>query len=291
MFVRKVLLLTLVAILFLIPIGVGGCVKEISAQEISNNVILKYPSVDTFKMNMNSTIAMEIVSDNQQMKSDTNAVFVGFINLAAKELQVGMDVEMSISKQGTQKAFAEYYVVNGQAYMNMKMTTLGLDQWVKMEAPETIWDSQNQLDQQIDFLQNAVEVTKLGEEKVDGVATYVLQVKPDQAEALKWFMSQQSGSLGVDYTKTDFNKIFKDFSLKMWIAKDSSLPVKESLNITMEILPEDVGADASETGKVTINITTQVKYYDYGKPITIELPKEALDAPSSPTTSFRFTFR
>lgn len=288
MFLKRLLMVVLAGLLLISPAGLCSCSQEVSAQEITNNVLLKYSSVDTFKMNMELNMAMDVETGDEQMELDSNMVAVSLFNNADHEMQMGMDMVASVPGQGTQKMFYEYWFVEDQAYMHMKMTTLGIDQWYKMDVSENVWDSQDQLAQQIEFLKDAVEITKLGDEEIDGVATYVLQVKPDIGAIFDWFKSQQqSDSSGLDYSEFDAAKIFKDYSLKMWVAKDSSLPVKADLNITMEILPQDVGADASETGKVTINMSAQCEYYDYGEPVTIEIPQEALDAPSlSALTSY-----
>ena len=283
MFSRKVLLTILAGLLLILPAGLGGCAKEVSAQEITDNVLLAYPKIDTFKLNMNLTMAMAIESGTEQMEMNVTGTAAGQINSADNEMQIAINMAADLSGQGSQNISEEIYVVGGQSYM--KMSILGFDQWFKMDIPEEIWNQQNQLEQQVEFLRNAIEVTKLGEETVDGVNCYILQITPDLDAMLDWVKAQQQDvSPDMDLSNINLNEIFKNLSLKMWVAKDSYLPVKGDIQITMEILPQDVGADASETGKISMDMSAQVKYYDYGKPVTIELPQEALNAPSLPSS-------
>ena len=77
-------------------------------------------------------------------------------------------------------------------------------------------------------------------------------------------------------------KLFKDVSIKEWIAKDSYLPAKADLSLTLEISPKDVGATEADFDKMTMSMDGEVKYYDYNKPLSIELPAAAANAPEIP---------
>ena len=163
----------------------------------------------------------------------------------------------------------------------------GGEQWMKMKLNNELWTAQNQLSQQIEFLKTAIEVTLLGSEKVDGVDCYVLQIKPNMEALTKWVLSQQqqqSGIGGIDLSKLDLAKLFKTISIKEWIAKDTyPPPVKAAMDVVLEMLPEDVGATAEDFEKMTMDMKGPVKYYDYNKPVTIELPQEALNAQEIPS--------
>ncbi|MDD5289506.1 MAG: hypothetical protein PHY28_10400, partial [Dehalococcoidales bacterium] len=218
MFSRKVLLTILVGLLLILPAGLGGCAKEVSAQEITDNVLLAYPKIDTFKLSMNLTMAMAIESGIEQMEMNVTGTAAGQINSADNEMQIAINMAADLSGQGSQNISEEIYVVGGQSYM--KMSILGFDQWFKMDIPEVIWNQQNQLEQQVEFLRNAIEVTKLGEETVDGVNCYILQITPDLDAMLDWVKAQQQDvSPDMDLSNINLNEIFKNLSLKMWVAK------------------------------------------------------------------------
>jgi hypothetical protein len=59
--------------------------------------------------------------------------------------------------------------------------------------------------------------------------------------------------------------------------------VKAAMDVVLEMLPEDVGATAEDFEKMTMDMKGPVKYYDYNKPVTIELPQEALNAQEIPS--------
>jgi predicted AlkP superfamily phosphohydrolase/phosphomutase len=82
----------------------------------------------------------------------------------------------------------------------------------------------------------------------------------------------------------DLSKIFKSYSVKEWISKDGYLPIKADINVSLEILPQDMGEtpESADMDKMTINMSEQVKYYDYGKSVTIQLPPEAQNAEEMP---------
>ena len=196
------------------------------------------------------------------------------------------NVNIDIPGAGKQDISMGMYIVNGWMYMRIGLPQGG-EQWMKMKLNNELWTAQNQLSQQIEFLKTAIEVTLLGSEKVDGVDCYVLQIKPNMEALTKWVLSQQqqqSGIGGIDLSKLDLAKLFKTISIKEWIAKDTyPPPVKAAMDVVLEMLPEDVGATAEDFEKMTMDMKGPVKYYDYNKPVTIELPQEALNAQEIPS--------
>lgn len=281
MSIKKAWLISLTGLLVL-PLALGGCATQVSAQEIANDVILAYPNVDTYKMDMDMTMSMNVETNTEQMKMDMNGDITASIDNSTQEMHMTMDMVASIPGKGQQNISQDMYMVNGKLYM--KMSVPGVDQWMKMDISDELRASQNQLEQQVELLKNATEITKVGEEVVEGVKCYILQIKPDMASLFNWVLSQrQELSSEVDLNNVDFAKMFKSISLKEWVAKDSSLPIKAIIEVTMEILPQDMGAGDGETGKITMDLQAQVRYYDYDKPVIIELPQAALNAPSIPS--------
>ena len=80
----------------------------------------------------------------------------------------------------------------------------------------------------------------------------------------------------------DLADMIKTFNMKEWIARDTYLPVKVEMDIVFEMSEKDFDATATGNEKIVMNIKSDIKYYDYNKPVTIELPPEALTAQEMP---------
>ena len=72
--------------------------------------------------------------------------------------------------------------------------------------------------------------------------------------------------------------MIKEMEFKQWIAEDSHMIMKSETHVVMEISPADVGASADEFQKITADQSAVMVFYDYNKPVSIELPAEALKA-------------
>lgn len=264
--------------LLILPLALAGCTtSEVSAREIAANVVLAYPAVDTYSMDMDFTMTMMIDTGPVQTQTEIAGDARVSIDLPAKEMKYNIDMLIKIPGQGTQNFTQNMYIYGGYMYMNI--SGMGVDQWTKIEFNEDLWASENQLKQQVEFLQNAMDITYMGEEIIDGVDCYILKVKPDMASIFNWGRSQLKDIFAdLDSTRIDLGKMFKQISIKEWVTKDTSLPVKSEIQLTMEFNPQDVGAGADEFSSITAVMQGQAKYYGYGQPVTIELPQEALDA-------------
>jgi hypothetical protein len=285
MSVTKRLMVVVLALTLVMSSVFLGCAKELSAQEIQTNALSACPEIDTFRMEMNITADIEVIGGDEPGRFTMLENLTGLVNVPGTEMEMTGTISIDIPDTGKQDISMGIYIVSGWMYMRMDLPQVG-EQWMKMKLNTELWTAQNQLSQQVEFLKTAVEVTLLGSEKVDGVDCYVLQIKPDMEALTDWVLSQQqqqSGIGGVDLSKLDLSKLFKTISIKEWIAKDTYLPAKADLDIVLEMLPEDIGATAEDFEKMTINMKGQVKYYDYNKPVTIELPQEALNAQEIPT--------
>ena len=281
MSITKKILVASLALILVLPASFG-CAMQVSAQEIADNAVMNYPKVATVKMDMNVTMTVEVIGGTEAAKITMLENATSSLNIARTEIKMTMNVSGEIPGQGKQNISTEMYLVNGWMYIKVASPSGG-EQWTKMNLTEQLWAAQNQLAQQVEFLKTAIEVISLGSEKVDGIDCYVLQVKPNMEALIQWVMAQQQTQSGIDLSELNLAKLFKTTSIKEWIAKDSYLPVKVDMDVVLEMLPEDVGATAKDFEKITMEIKGQVKYYDYDKPVTIELPPAALNAQAMPS--------
>ena len=172
----------------------------------------------------------------------------------------------------------QVYILDGWMYMS---SLFGTDSsWLKSPATTDaldVWGSQDQLAQQIEFLKTAVQTDSAGSEKVNGIDCYVLKIGPDLDSLSSWLSSQDEDGLfgSMDSTFTD---LFDNVTVKIWVAKSTFLPVKETLEMTMTASPQDFDPSSTETGSITMTATATINYYDYNQPLAIVLPPEAAAA-------------
>jgi hypothetical protein len=147
-----------------------------------------------------------------------------------------------------------------------------------MQLSDEMWDSQSQINQQIEFLETAEEVNFLGSDDVNGADCYVVEIVPS-AEALNKMLSQiQMPDIeGADWSRFSFADMIKEMSFKQWIAEDGYLIMKSETHVVMEISPEDVGASVEEFQKITADQSAVMVFYDYNEPVSILLPREAFE--------------
>ena len=282
---KNILMVCSILLLVLImSLGLAGCGGGVSAEEITLNAISTSAELTTVKFEMSMAMDLEVTGGSDPGKFTMSGDSAGSMDLTDMEMQMSIIANMAFpGSDGDMQIEEDMYFTGGWLYMRMSMPGED-DQWIKQEISEDVWMSDNPLDQQLEFLETAFEVTKLGTEKVDGVDCYIIQVTPDMNALSNWLQSQQENT-GLDIESMDLSKILKSYSVKEWISKDAYLPIKIDINASLEIEPQDMDEtpESANMNKMTMNVNEQVKYYDYGKPITIQLPPEAQNAEEMPS--------
>jgi hypothetical protein len=281
--------LVLPFVLVVAALSILGCgnvaTTPLTPQEIASNAVSAYKDVKTAKIAMTMVTGMNIEGGKQPMKIDMKADATGSMDIAATRMSMLMNADMNVPMAGEQKTSTEMYIVDN--YLYMKATVQGAaDQWLKTKLSSTMWQQQNQLDQQIEMLKTAIKVESMGEEVVGGTACYVLSVTPDMA-ALAGFLAselQQGTSAGI-LKNVDLGKMFKSVAIKEWVSKRDYLPLKVDMSMSLEMSPEDVGAKSTDFTKMTMDMAVQGNYSDYNKPVSITLPAEAAGAKETPATT------
>jgi len=227
---------------------------------------------------MDMLMAMEVIGGTEPGEMTMLTDFTSAVDNANKEMQMTMDTTMDIPGEAKQGIATELYIVDEWMYMKTDIPVIG-GQWMKIRLTEEMWEAESQIGHQIALLETATEVDLLGSESVRGTACYVVEIVPSM-EALGKLLSQQTTGLeNIDWEEL---KLFKETSIREWIAKDSYLLMKAEIHMLMEMRPEDVGATEEDFEKMTIDMNIQMEVYDYNKPVSIELPQEASGALEMP---------
>jgi hypothetical protein len=206
----------------------------------------------------------------------------GLVDSGNRKMFLSLDTILDVPDEGEQTVNMETYMVDEWVYIKITSPPMGSN-WMKMKMPEEMWESSNQFEQQRQMFENALEVKFAGTEEIDGATCYVVEITPD-AETTEAMLSQiQMPEIpDVDFSQINFADMIKQLSYKVWVAKDDYLFRKVEYNMAIEILPENFGATAEDFGKITEDITTVIVFYDYDKPVSIEVPAEAMEAPDFP---------
>ena len=274
--VKRILVLSLALILSFTLVGCGGELTQEEVDRIITNVTTA--QYDTVKIDMDMLMAVEVVGGSEPGEMTMVGGGSGVMDMANREMQMTMNMTMDIPELGEQEMETEVYLVGEWMYTSVDIPEIG-KQWIKMEVTQDIWQQQNQIEQQIELLKTAVEVNYLGSEAVNGTTCYVFEIVPSM-EALGELLSQQAP--GMDFSQLNLADLYKEMSVKEWIAKDSYQVMKTEVDMVMEMRPEDVDATEADFEKMAMDINMGMRLYDYNQPVSITLPPEALDAPEMP---------
>lgn len=281
--VRRILLLSLALVLCFAFVGCAEKEETLTSEQI-NQIITEavngLAEAESYGFDMDVSMTMDVIGGTEPGTMSMDADATGVIDSVNKEMQMVMGMTMNVPGQDEQEMHMDMYIVGEWVYVKMSIPEMG-DQWMKMKLTPEMWETQKQVEQQMELLKTATEVKFVGSEVVDGIDCYVFDIIPD-LEKLAEYLSQQQGMQGLDLEDIEnLEELFENMSIsiKEWIAEDSSLLTKATAHMLMEVTPEDVGASPKDFDRMTMDLSTDMTVYDYNQPVSIELPPEALEAP------------
>ena len=286
---RVVLVLSLALVL---SVALFGCAGEEAAQgeltqeeleQIVADAAIATEGVDTTRFDMNMLMVMDMIAEGEPVRMTIGVDGTGAVDNTGREMRMIMDMDMDIPELGEQEMATDVYVVGGWMYMKLDVPVIG-EQWMKMALTEEIWQSQSQVDPQIELLVSATEVRLLGSENIRGVPCYVVEIVPEMG-ILGNLLSQQQGMTGmegIDLGQLNLADLFKEMSVKVWIAEDSHFLAKSEINVLIEVSAGDVGGAEGDFEEITLDMTVGMELYDYNQGVSIELPEAALQAVEMP---------
>ena len=284
MLIRK--LITVAIAVLAVSTLVSGCgqAEDLTAQEVIGKTVGAYSSVQTVKMTSTMSMNMDITEEGKTTEASIDIDIDGSMNVKETEMAMTMSMEMDIPEMDKQSVSYNMYIVDNWMYMRIEAPVVG-EQWIKSELDMETWAQQNQLSRQIELLKTAIGVTSAGTETVDGVDCYVLEISPDMAALTSYITSQMGQQAGTKLPDdVDLSKMFKSVTIKEWISRESFLPVKTDMKMTIDIQEDDLDTDTDGSGNMTMDMAMIIKYFDYNKPVTIVLPAGAANAIEQPLT-------
>lgn len=272
-----------VVILVAMVLSFTACEKELpTSNELLDNVFQSMEEVDSYKEEMDMTMEMYIESEDfgseTPVSLDVMAKVSAQYDLINEEMAMNMDLDMSSEDEDlTMKMGMEIFLVEGAVYSLLDFPMLP-SQWTKTSVSEDYWGDVSYLEIQTDLLK-AADVEVLKEERRENISCYVIQITPDFAELFRLMMNQMQTSLGeVSSSELEqISEIFNDYSVKVWIEKETYHIVFADIMMKIEATPEMMG-EYGEEGMISISCIMNMKAYDYNKPVEIILPAEAEEA-------------
>jgi outer membrane lipoprotein-sorting protein len=295
---RKILAVSLVLVMALTFVACDG--EDLpSAEEIIEGMTQAVVDVRTGEFDMEMTMDVDAEVEGESGKANIEMDASGVMDIENCQMQIAMTMQVEATGEEDVDMAAEVYLIDNTFYMmtdalGMMTDVFGMGPtWLKLELtemeelaemeelPEGYWNQEELLEFQQELLE-ASEIEVTGSERVDGIDCYVLESNPDMKQLWQTVMEMYE-TTGLDMTDMpeDFvdylDEMFDSFTQKLWVAKDTYLPMKVEVEMTMDFTAEDVGSP-DEEGEVAVDLFMSMLIFNYNQPVSIELPPEAEDA-------------
>ena len=258
-----------------------------SAQEIIDGVIESFDNIRTYQFDMDVTMDVAGESEGGAVGSTMTMANSGTLDLENVQMRVDITVNSSTvaPEEDDQEMRVELYIIDGMMY-TMPEALEEEPMWMKQEVPPEAWENLKAIVglETYKELIETVQVEVIGSEKVKGVDCYLLQLTPKMAQL--WQIAMQpigggvfEGGILPSVPEEFLQEVFRSFSVRQWIAKDTYFLMKVKIDIVIESTPElmDYLEDEAE-GEMMIELTISLLAYNYNQPVSIVLPQEAKEA-------------
>ena len=305
---KKVLIVLLAAVITALCFSVTACEEEIPpVEEVIENMVKANADVKSYEMEMDADmkLVMDLPEEDMSMgmPSDMNVKMTGTgaYDNTNKELRMEMDMDIAAPGEDPVKMAMAMYMVDGWMYMMMDMPMMS-PQWMKQDMSDYGYFEQMQsaafTEMQMEMITevySSEDAVITGIEKINGVRCYVLEMKLDMAKMIEYitrnpdFLTQTMPELSdgediPDFADDEyremldiFEKMFDDFTVTSWVAKDTYYIMKSYLELHIDIDPQKMGIE-DEEGSVVMDITGNSLMFNYDKSVSIVLPPEADNA-------------
>lgn len=272
----------LVVLLVFVLLPLTACERELPpVDDVIDSMVEAMGQVESFRYDTEIKMQLYFMAEDMpgffplDIDIDLNAV--GAHDLVNYEMETVMNLLVTGADNDSLKMDVSFYIVDEEIYVMVDYPVIS-PMWMKSPIPRTYTQQMDSLQVLMGMLRLAdIEIT--GTERKDGVSCYVLEIEPDISRIFTSVMlSTQDYDTG-DYESDleTIEKVFKDFSVKLWIAHDTYRVVSADINIQMEVSPEMMDI-YDEEGRFSLDITIATHFHHYDQSMDINLPPEAEDA-------------
>jgi len=290
---KRILAIWLVLVVVLPFTACEGGEELPSAEEIIDGVVEAMGDIRTQEFDIDMALDMAGEAEDETFEMTMAMALSGAVDLENRQMSMEITVDMAMPGEEEMDMGVEMYLLDDEVYMMMDVP--GMDpSWTKSELTEEQWEEMlgviDLAESQLELLDMAnVRVT--GTEEVKGIDCYVLQLTPDVEQL--WDLAQEQMELSgqelpdlgefvdKDAVEERLQEMFRSFSVKQWVARDTYFLMKAEVDMDMELNPADLGYPEEE-GEMAMRIAINWLAYNYNQPISIVLPPEAEEATEEP---------
>ncbi len=244
-----------------------------TSAELEERIIDALPAVETVQFEQKTVHKFMDKVAGEVVDRRTTSTTIGVIDMVRKRSTATSTWVSSWREAVVSEGEARGYFVDGVYYSKRSEPEMPA-QWIKWEGP---WNPMTLPTEMIIRWLNMSELELLGTEKVRGFNCFVVSVVPD----MEMFFQEQMRKL--QETRHAFPEAveelpspqeleamirdkLRDLTFKLWVCKDTFLPVREHQKWT--------GVDTFGDLEV-IGVMDTTTYFVYNQPVTIDLPPEA----------------
>ncbi len=270
-----------ISLLLVVVLSFTACAGLPSAQEIIDGVIESFDNIRTYQFDMDMTMDMAGEAEGEALEMTVTMDNSGTLDLENVQMRADLTMNMNMvaPEEDEMEMGVEMYIIDGMMYA-MPEAPGEEPTWTKEEVPAERWEilrGISGLETYKELLETA-QVKVIGSEKVKGVNCYVLQLTPEMAQLWQTAMGGVSaGGVLPPVSEELLEEVFRNFSVKQWVAKDTYFLMKTEIDMAVESTPEFM-AYLGEEGEVTIDLTMSSLAYNYNQPVTIVVPPKAVEA-------------
>jgi hypothetical protein len=254
-------------LLALVAVGFTGCLSSVNADEVRDDSLDVMEETETYRFDIEMNMTMDGLGGEMEGFS-VGMTGEGAVNESSERMRMSSTVDIG---EGTEQ---ETYVVNDTVYTENEM---GEDEgWYKMNSDSAVsqrWNTSAPAGDYEEILEIS-EVSHEGTTTVDGESAYLLRLDPDPDQYTELLKDRLNGATadGTPPLYGDGGAAVEDATARYWIAKETGhiLRTQSEMNLSFG------GSDVSKNVSATVEL--DVRMYDHGEDVSVELPDEARDA-------------
>ena len=257
-----------------------------TAQTIATKTISAMNHIKSFNLDTDIINTYKITDGSRTDTTEWKGTKL--INVSNKEMEMNMTIADEYSGSNINAALGMYFK-EGKEYL--KTIATGLSQqnpWTVTQLDDTLWKHETQIPYLTEILKNGIQFSLLDNEKINGIDCDVLTVTPSIQSAIDFAVSQeqpfgaQIDTMWGGGTPVVRPDAYQSGSIKLWIDRNSNLPIKVEVNIDFQ---GNVGEGmitstpyTPTTNPVDSNFQGQLSFSNYNQAVSIQVPEEALVA-------------
>ena len=254
-------------VLALLVAVTSGCLGSVNADEVRDDSLDAMENTETYRFDMEMNMTMDGLGGEMEGFS-VDMTGEGAVNESSERMRMSSTTDIG---EGTEQ---QTYVVNDTVYTKTEMG--GDGSWYRMDSRSEVsqtWNSSAPAGDYEEILEIS-EVSHEGTETVDGESAYVLSLDPDPDAYTDLLKERLNGATdgGTPPLFGDGGATVEDASARYWISEKTGHVLRTRSEMDLSFGMGNTGESMSATVEI------DVRMYDHGEDVSVELPDEARDA-------------